>query len=201
MYNLHYVPTTLGVQSWREIISGGTRTKKVEYHWLYNVEWKDDRWIMNCKGCGRKWSWLNFRCYPGICLKVLRKTTRYLGVRRLPGTRCPKCRGVLTTRCTVLSRCILWCVISGWILFLVLWFILRKPVYKRLRMTDTSSQVGEDDVVQEFAYTTTVWSLREFEGPTAAAFSTVVSPITRYTCSWKSPRYGISRNKNNRAYG
>jgi hypothetical protein len=31
MYNLHYVPTTLGVQSWREIISGGTRTKKVEY--------------------------------------------------------------------------------------------------------------------------------------------------------------------------
>jgi hypothetical protein len=33
MYNLHYVPTTLGVQSWREIISGGTQTKKVEYHW------------------------------------------------------------------------------------------------------------------------------------------------------------------------
>jgi hypothetical protein len=32
MYNLHYVPTTLGVQSWREIISGGMRTKKVEYH-------------------------------------------------------------------------------------------------------------------------------------------------------------------------
>jgi hypothetical protein len=31
MYNLHYVPTTLGVQSWREIISGGTGTKKVEY--------------------------------------------------------------------------------------------------------------------------------------------------------------------------
>jgi hypothetical protein len=33
LYNLHYVPTTLGVQSWREIISGGTQTKKVEYHW------------------------------------------------------------------------------------------------------------------------------------------------------------------------
>jgi hypothetical protein len=33
MYNLHYVPTTLGVQSWREIISGGTRTKEVECHW------------------------------------------------------------------------------------------------------------------------------------------------------------------------
>jgi hypothetical protein len=31
MYNFNYTPTTLGVQSWREIISGGTRTKKVEY--------------------------------------------------------------------------------------------------------------------------------------------------------------------------
>jgi hypothetical protein len=34
MYNLHYVSTTLGVQSWKEIISGGTRTKNVEYHWF-----------------------------------------------------------------------------------------------------------------------------------------------------------------------
>jgi hypothetical protein len=32
MYNFNYTPTTLGVQSWREIISGGTQTKKVEYH-------------------------------------------------------------------------------------------------------------------------------------------------------------------------
>jgi hypothetical protein len=32
MYNLNYTPKTLGLQSWREIISGGTRTKKVEYH-------------------------------------------------------------------------------------------------------------------------------------------------------------------------
>jgi hypothetical protein len=32
MYNLNYTSATLGVQSWREIISGGTRTKKVEYH-------------------------------------------------------------------------------------------------------------------------------------------------------------------------
>jgi hypothetical protein len=32
MYNLNYTPTNLGVQSWREIISGGMRTKKVEYH-------------------------------------------------------------------------------------------------------------------------------------------------------------------------
>jgi hypothetical protein len=33
MYNLNYTPTTLVVQSWREIISGGTRTKRVEYLW------------------------------------------------------------------------------------------------------------------------------------------------------------------------
>jgi hypothetical protein len=33
MYNLNYTPTTLGIQSWGEIISGGTRTKRVEYHW------------------------------------------------------------------------------------------------------------------------------------------------------------------------
>jgi hypothetical protein len=31
---LYFLPTTLGVQSLREIISGGTRTKKVEYHCL-----------------------------------------------------------------------------------------------------------------------------------------------------------------------
>jgi hypothetical protein len=31
MYNLNTTPTTLGVQSWREIMSRGTRTKKVEY--------------------------------------------------------------------------------------------------------------------------------------------------------------------------
>jgi hypothetical protein len=29
MYNLNYTPTILGVQSWKEIISGGTRTKKL----------------------------------------------------------------------------------------------------------------------------------------------------------------------------
>jgi hypothetical protein len=32
VYNLNYAPTTLGVQSWREITCGGTWTKKVEYH-------------------------------------------------------------------------------------------------------------------------------------------------------------------------
>jgi hypothetical protein len=34
MYNLNYAPTPLRVQSRREIKSGGTRTKKVEYHWF-----------------------------------------------------------------------------------------------------------------------------------------------------------------------
>jgi hypothetical protein len=32
MCNLNYAPTTLGLRSRREIISGATRTKKVEYH-------------------------------------------------------------------------------------------------------------------------------------------------------------------------
>jgi hypothetical protein len=31
VYNLKYTPTTLGVQSWREITFGGTRTKRVVY--------------------------------------------------------------------------------------------------------------------------------------------------------------------------
>jgi hypothetical protein len=29
MYNLNYTPTTVGIQSWREILSGDTRTKTV----------------------------------------------------------------------------------------------------------------------------------------------------------------------------
>jgi hypothetical protein len=47
MYNLNYAPITSGVQSWREIISGGTRTKKVEYHCI-KVFW-DVRpyWLTN----------------------------------------------------------------------------------------------------------------------------------------------------------
>jgi hypothetical protein len=32
VYNLNYTPTALGVQSRREITSGGTRTKRVEDH-------------------------------------------------------------------------------------------------------------------------------------------------------------------------
>jgi hypothetical protein len=31
---------------------------------------------MNWKGYGRKWSWCNLRCYPGICLEKLSKTTK-----------------------------------------------------------------------------------------------------------------------------
>jgi hypothetical protein len=37
MYNLNYTPTTLEVQSCGEIISGGTGTKKVEYHWHRHI--------------------------------------------------------------------------------------------------------------------------------------------------------------------
>jgi hypothetical protein len=59
---------------------------------------------MNWKGCGRKLSWLNVRCYPGICLARLRKTTKHLiqnswspGLDLIPGF--PECNaGVLTTR-------------------------------------------------------------------------------------------------------
>jgi hypothetical protein len=43
-----------------------------------SVRWKDDAWIMNWKGYGRKWSCTNLRHYPGICLERLRKTTKIL---------------------------------------------------------------------------------------------------------------------------
>jgi hypothetical protein len=43
---------------------------------LYSIKWKSDKWIMIQKGCGRKGSWSNLRCYPGICLEELRKTTK-----------------------------------------------------------------------------------------------------------------------------
>jgi hypothetical protein len=33
---------------------------------------------MNWKGYGRKWSWPNFRYYPGICVEELRKTMKNL---------------------------------------------------------------------------------------------------------------------------
>jgi hypothetical protein len=46
----NYTPTTLGVQSWREIISGGTRTKKVEYHWFRAL-------ISNCESFSNEVKW------------------------------------------------------------------------------------------------------------------------------------------------
>jgi hypothetical protein len=66
MYNLNYAPTTLGVQSQREIISGGTRTKKVEYTGLcdkpavFGEPIKDTLY------------------YTAICLDGLRKNRKYL---------------------------------------------------------------------------------------------------------------------------
>jgi hypothetical protein len=44
-------------------------------HTKYSVEWKDDTWMMNRKGCGRKQSWPNISYYPGICLEGLMKST------------------------------------------------------------------------------------------------------------------------------
>jgi hypothetical protein len=32
--------------------------------------------MINCKGCGKKWSWPNLRHYPGMCLEGLRKTSK-----------------------------------------------------------------------------------------------------------------------------
>jgi hypothetical protein len=42
---------------------------------LYSVEWRRDKWMMNWKGCGRKWLWHNVRYYSSICLEELGKTT------------------------------------------------------------------------------------------------------------------------------
>jgi hypothetical protein len=53
VYNLNYTPTTLWVESWRDITSGGTRTKKVEYHCsrqlLHKWRWgypQEDSWYL-----------------------------------------------------------------------------------------------------------------------------------------------------------
>jgi hypothetical protein len=40
--------------------------------------------MINCKGHGRKRSWLNVRFYPGIGLEGLRKTKKKLQDRRCP---------------------------------------------------------------------------------------------------------------------
>jgi hypothetical protein len=42
---------------------------------LYSVEWKGDKWIMNCKEFGRKWSWPNFELLPRNSPRILRKIT------------------------------------------------------------------------------------------------------------------------------
>jgi hypothetical protein len=53
---------------------------------LHSTEWKGDRWMMNWKECGRKQQWPNLRCYLGICLEGLSKTTKNLGQdSRSPG--------------------------------------------------------------------------------------------------------------------
>jgi hypothetical protein len=41
-------------------------------------KWKADGWMMNWKGCGRKWLWPKLRYYPNICLEELRRTTETL---------------------------------------------------------------------------------------------------------------------------
>jgi hypothetical protein len=46
--------------------------------WVYSVEWRGDKWKMNLKGCGRKRSWPNLRCYFDIFSGGLRKTTKPL---------------------------------------------------------------------------------------------------------------------------
>jgi hypothetical protein len=40
---------------------------------LYNIEWKDDNWKINCKAFGKKRSWTNLMYYANIYLEGLRK--------------------------------------------------------------------------------------------------------------------------------
>jgi hypothetical protein len=44
-----------------------------QYLRICNIQWRDNKWIMNCKGFGKKRTWPNLRYYPGICLEGLRK--------------------------------------------------------------------------------------------------------------------------------
>jgi hypothetical protein len=43
---------------------------------LHGVECKDNRWMMNWKGYGRKRLWPNFRYHTSTCLEGLSKTTK-----------------------------------------------------------------------------------------------------------------------------
>jgi hypothetical protein len=40
---------------------------------LQSIEWKDDCWMMNCKGLGRKQSWPNWGSIPAFAWKGYRK--------------------------------------------------------------------------------------------------------------------------------
>jgi hypothetical protein len=77
MYNLNYAPTTLGVQSWREIISGGYANKKGWIPPLLYVILNSVSDVTNAQdvGCHHKlrittlllrsrWTW----CWPGTAL-------------------------------------------------------------------------------------------------------------------------------------
>jgi hypothetical protein len=58
VYNLNYGPTTLGVQSWREIICGGTRTKKVEYRCSgIDSHVSGIRWPWKCRVGRKQWTY------------------------------------------------------------------------------------------------------------------------------------------------
>jgi hypothetical protein len=47
--------------------------------------WKDDKGMMNWKGCGRKRAWLNLRCcYPGIYLERMRNSQKTCQESRSP---------------------------------------------------------------------------------------------------------------------
>jgi hypothetical protein len=53
---------------------------------IHSTELNDNRWMMNCKTCRRKRSWLNLSNYPGICMERLRKASKYLSQdSRSPG--------------------------------------------------------------------------------------------------------------------
>ena len=84
MYNLNYAPTTLGVQSQREIICGGTRTKKVEYHcsrmswcvtrWMVSDIWKDHSTVTSRSKqtiFGLLHPWRHMPCYALKCKEPL----------------------------------------------------------------------------------------------------------------------------------
>jgi hypothetical protein len=103
MYNLNYAPTTLGVQSWREIICGGTRTKKVQYRcdrwWVLEVNWprgwcavvvgsccpgirKVAKWHCCNKAvmfeiCGMRWYACGFYVMPVRCVLAWSRSSAY----------------------------------------------------------------------------------------------------------------------------